>query len=300
MFTIHVVPVGLSIQNDDSLSLLNLIDAKSDVRKLLSNTVREGLLNLDELDPKISLEITELQNNPEVCAEWSSIYIETRDSEEREKDAYVFIASDTPSGLRAAVFVAAKYAEGKPINYIDGEEDNSGSLSSIQPGQVYICRVSRLDLSQELSKEIFFQLGKMGSEIETSVRNNIGKEGEGQIVFHLGGGFKAMMPFFITIAEGIKTMLDEHRDWKITAQVIHESGLNKTSLDLSKRVLIPIRSFVNLAEDMKKLSEVTVRNGTIDMPEDYNTRNNKLLGLCWQEGPPKRISDLGIILLSIV
>jgi hypothetical protein len=68
----------------------------------------------------------------DLCAEWASVRTVTDRRSTPDTDAaYVLIATDTDDGLRAATLVAARYAPGVPIRYVD---DPHTGPAVIEPG----------------------------------------------------------------------------------------------------------------------------------------------------------------------
>jgi hypothetical protein len=188
--------------------------------ELRSRADEHGVLNLEVLERSDSALGKLAGLGADFCAEWNSL----RTVEEDE--VLLFVASDTNDGLRAAVLVAAKY--GRPIQYIDSPLAPSAFRSAFEPGQIFVVRIPQLDLDPANGKKpddnTWLGLGEVGG----AIARNVNRSGEHwDAVFHLSGGYKALLPYFLVVAEGVQTVVrsDSHNPQvRVRAYVLHESS----------------------------------------------------------------------------
>lgn len=314
---LHLIPVGIS--------LLDAIDKKkvaAEVRTALQKTLNpavlhnqagfqaatesvrtairaatdatSGRLNFANLLPGVAGPLKGLRGRSELCAEWQSVKVEITGPPAGDPDeghAYVLIATDTDAGLRAGAFVAAGFASDADVYYVDDPEPEFRSRV-IEPGQAYLCRTPGLDLAnpEKITEGTWRALGHIGHAIAETARR--ASRGRWRVVLHLSGGYKAMMPYLLILAEGINSVFKapdrtiKGRKPALKAFVLHESA-DEHRVDCPVRALEG-KLFANLLE-LKEAYDASVLN---------ELRSSGLLGLC-VDTDTGALTTAGVIMVQV-
>jgi len=124
------------------------------------------------------------------------------------------------------------------------------------------------------------------------------------VVVHLSGGYKAMIPYLMVLAEGIHSRLRDvelgpgHRP-KIRAVAIHDPSAGRDSTTSRIVIEIPVRAIVgDLLTDAKRLAALTRPDSDIvgaDAPKD-------LRGLFIErvDGRSYRLTAAGLIMVNVL
>lgn len=141
-------------------------------------------------------------------------------------------------------------------------------------------------------------MGKVGRLVADTAKQT--GRGEWNVVVHLSGGYKAMIPYLMVLAEGVHSRLRDVQGCrpKIRAVAIHDplAGRDPT---ISRIVIdIPVRSIEgDLLADVEKLKKLTQPDSDIvgaGAPKD-------LLGLFIErEDPAYRLTDPGLIMVNVL
>jgi hypothetical protein len=312
-----VVPVGIS--------LLNALDRKlmdREIRTALRNALNpavlrgqagpqgppdpvrqairaasrqaSGRLDFATLLPGVAGPLQALRGRPDLCAEWQSVAVETNNPPAGDPDdgrpAYVFISTDTDEGLRAGTFLAAGFSGDTNVYYVDNPQAEFRSRA-IEPGQAYLCRVPGLDLAKAagINDGTWRAIGDIGHTIAETAR--LAPDGRWRVVLHLSGGYKAMIPYLLVMAEGINSVCKnpdrttKGREPTLRAFMLHES-------DDSYRVDVPVRALEGkLFADLLTVKQAD-EDGTL--PAE---RSSGLFGLCVDH--TGRLTTLGTIMVRV-
>ncbi|MER7011664.1 hypothetical protein ABT324_09585 [Saccharopolyspora sp. NPDC000359] len=284
---LHIVPVGIS--------LLNRLEGKPKgsggrgighpvLRGVLGNRdvwrelragpgevvdVPDSVLGADHAAARLALEALE----PKVCAEWYALDRYAEQFPEAGQDTWVFVGSDTEEGSRAAVLTALGHSyrqEGVPVRYVDDPHTADGF--PLQPGGCHVVRIPGLDLSSRegLPEETWLGLGGLGGLVVRYARQLEQPSSTPllNIVFHLSGGYKAMLPYYLTMAEAVRTTVLKKQLVLVEAFCLYEQSTNLVAL--------PVAHFTGeLLERIEKLARAS-RGGEVDI--DPRTVNG-LVGL---------------------
>lgn len=258
--TMHVLPVGTSLVtriNNGELGELEGVLAPETFHRLPHpvDTVRQALrqatnpdtldLDLDGLVPEAARTTLADETDYRLCAEWNSVAASMRrTSSAGEDEAFVLIATDTDEGLRAAALVATHYTHKARIRYVD--DPSSAGPMLIEPGGLYICRVPELDLAAKNPPEqTWHALGSVGHAIQATATQ--AAQGRWRVVLHLSGGYKALIPYLLVMAEGINSVFG-YRDRTVAerAPILRAIALHESSVDDADRdpivIDLPIRT----------------------------------------------------------
>ncbi|MGQ0841589.1 hypothetical protein [Actinokineospora sp.] len=253
---IHVVPVGASLTKAIDKCVKVPLDVKQAMLpahfseanpakrvqvELLSRSDEHGLLDLGALLHRDSTKSQEVLDGlatlcATCCAEWNSLST----MGEINDDVLLFVASDTDVGLRAAVLAAAKYAQGRPIRYV--ADPLTGLPTTLKSGQIVVARIPGLDLNPNRDQnpapgkkpddDTWLSLGDVGAAIaRTASRSDV----DWEVMFHLSGGYKALLPYLLVVAEGVQTVVRKSFGdprVRVRAQVLHEEGEQPVRLPL--------------------------------------------------------------------
>ncbi len=204
----------------------------------------------------------------------------------------MLIATDSDAGLRAATLVAARYQH-TTIRYVH-EPLTVGRLL-IRVGDVYICRIPDLDLgARQPTSTTWRSLGAVGRLVAETAEQTPG--GDWNVVVHLSGGYKAMIPYLMVLAEGIHSRLRDSQD--IRAVAIHDPEAGKDPTISRIVVPIPVRRLEGyLLSEAEKLKKMTRPDSDIvgsDAPKD-------LSGLFIQrENSGYRVTAPGLITVNVL
>lgn len=308
----HVLPVGLS--------LLTRAEAEPSLRELRS-VLRPAAFDADtNPDRKVSVELARLTDpttrlldldsvlatpaqwqaaqhpEPRLCAEWTSVAVAR--SKASGQSAYVLIASDTDDGLRSAVLVAGQYAPGRQIHYVHEPVQAALSLA-VEPGEVYVFRIPGLDFAANaMTDATWFSLGSVGHVIQQTARRASIDRWDVQL--HLTGGYKAMLPYLLVMAEGIQTVFKQAgnvtkgREPTLRAVSVHEHDPDVPLGDLIQ-VPLPIRWVEGPSlRALRCLKEHTTTNARVFGDEWGEWRGQ------WIEAGGAKLSSAGMIITRVL
>ncbi len=276
---LHVITVGLSVSMSIEYGrcpgLENVLDPRS-----LAPTPLGGHLADRAVDGRLAVAdfpvdpIVLAATRPDTGAEWTSVEIYSAEASNalpsgahaRHHDSMLILSTDTPEGLRTATLVAGRYAaqRGIPIR-LAGIEGLPLAMPRT-PGEVVLSLIPDLDLSKKdgtLSDDTWTALGRWGKTIADTCRGL-----QWDVVFHLNGGYKAFVPYFLVMAEGINTVF--HQDAvdralpksTVRAVTVHESAAKESRhlVDLPVRYLSVVQ-----ADRLRRMTAAVARG---DRPAD--------------------------------
>jgi len=167
---------------------------------------------------------------------------------------------------------------------------------------VYVCRIPDLDLgNSQPTSTTWRSLGAVGRLVADTAKQTPG--GDWNVVVHLSGGYKAMIPYVMVLAEGVHSRLRDPRDGprrrpEIRAVAIHDPSdggdptVSRILIDIPVRAIGP-----DLLSDVEKLKKLTQPDSAIvgaGVSED-------LLGLFIErEGPVYRLTQPGLIMVNVL
>jgi hypothetical protein len=224
-----------------------------------------------------------------LSAEWSTVDA-ARDSQSGA-DAIILLASDTDDGLRSALFVAARYPG--EIRYLD---DPLGwdLPPPVTPGGVYLCRIPGLNLARSiLATPVWRALGRVGRLVAYDARS-----ADRQVVFHLSGGYKAVIPYLMVMAETLRSIL---RDRELctpgTFSTVRAAALHESAAAL---IDVPVRWWpTELWNQIKELAE-WLRDLAAPETVDVPTRFDELVGLLLdRDGRRRTLNRYGWIMVNM-
>jgi hypothetical protein len=301
--TVHVVPVGISLLGRiDRGELADLryarpapaqTDASPDgpVRhQLRLATGADGLLAVDRLLDGRERQQLRPPTSHELSAEWSTVRA-ARDTQPAGEDAVVLLATDTDDGLRSALLVAARYTD--QIRYLD---DPLGwrHPPRVEEGGVYLCRAPGLDLARpDLGTDVWRALGRIGHLVADDARRT-----PRQVIFHLSGGYKAVIPYLMVLAETVRSVLcDPELTVPGTASTVRAVALHESSAGL---VDIPVRTWPPGSWSLiRKLADWIADRAAppqVAVPEEYSELAGLLLD--W-DGRSRRLNRYGWIMVNV-
>lgn len=306
MLILHVVPVGLSLLDHLEQPAL-AVDELPGSAVTVSDALRWAAGQTEELDWKrlelAGLPRTHAAADPSYAAEWTSVAAITAERRYAAVDgeAYMFLATDTDDGLRAATLVAARYHR-TTTRYV--HEPLHAGHPLLEPGDVYLCRIPDLDLGLRTPTSTTWRsLGVVG-RLAVDTAQETGR-GEWDVIVHLSGGYKAMIPYLMMMAEGIHSRLRalpreaSHRPG-IRAVAIHESTLGR---DPAQRPIV-IDTLVRAIEgdlwcDVKKLAKAAQPDNDLVRAR---AADDNLLGLLIEPvgGQQRRLTPAGLITVSML
>lgn len=308
MLILHLIPVGLSLLDQIKQGTLPALQPALAVDTLPDSvdTVAEALRHATGRNHELDLNHLGLTGVPRtasavdtgMAAEWTSVaaIAGERRSGTVDGEAYVLIATDTDDGLRAATLLAGRYQS--TIRYLD--EPLTAGRPVLEPGDVYICRIPHLNLGFVKPDEMTWRsLGAVG-RLAADSAGQTGR-GEWEVIVHLSGGYKAMIPYLMVMAEGVHSRLRDlppdapHRP-SIRAVAIHKSTLPAESpivVDTSIRAIEG-----DLLADARKLAAATPPYSDVvdaGIAED-------LLGLFIERVSAKkrRLTPAGLIMVNVL
>ncbi|MGH3842090.1 MAG: hypothetical protein ACRDS0_11690 [Pseudonocardiaceae bacterium] len=309
---LHLIPVGVSLLkqiDDGNLPLLTSALADGELPGS-ADTVWEALskatgprheLDLDRLKLTGTPRAT-VASDPSMAAEWTSVRAVRDDADYSAAGgrAYVLIATDSDRGLRAATLVAMRYRH-TTVRYLH-EPLQAGPLAA-DPGDVYICRIPDLDLGEREPTSVTWRsLGAVGRMVVDTVTQT--GHGEWDVVVHLSGGYKAMIPYLMVLAEGVHSRLRNEplgpgRRPKIHAVAIHDPS-DGTNPNQARNVIdIPVRAFDgDLLADVRKLAALT-QPDTDDVGPDAPVDLRGLF-IDRKNGRPYHLTSAGLIMVKVL
>ncbi|MGW5219896.1 hypothetical protein ACWEQA_18685 [Nocardia sp. NPDC004085] len=223
-----------------------------------------------------------------LCAEWTALAVERRSPVAGDPDTghtYVYLASDTNDGLRAATLLAAGSAEHPhQLRYIDDPTVNTFRESELVRGHSYICRIPGLDpATTALPPETLRALGSVGRAAALTAWARLDQRW--RIALHLSGGQKAMLPYWLGVTEAISTWLRQ----KGTRTPIRAWATHETRRD--KRLELPVRWMSQpLYGNLEKLKAADAESGA-----RISSYFDNLDGSCIDNGT---LTALGRIMLA--
>lgn len=300
MFLLHLVPVGLSLVEKGHLEFPDsLLTARQALQHAATGPRHE--LDWDRLGPA-GLPRLAAGLGTDTAAEWTSIAA-IRDEPRyasRDGEAYVFIATDTHEGLRAAALVAERYQD-STIHYLD-EPLTAERREVLEPGDVSLCRIPDLDLGKLKPTPTTWRslgaVGRLAADTATEA------PGEWHVIVHLSGGYKAMIPYLMVLSEAVHSRLRDNRPDSahrpsIRAVAIHEETLRQAP-EAPIVIDIPVRSIRSHLLGFAKKLAVAARPDS-DLVDAAVADN--LLGLFTEsvEGQRKRrLTSAGLITVSVL
>lgn len=316
---LHVVAVGLSINDGlngievavpsaDRKAVKNALqpdvlrtrgDDQNVVRRTIMDHQRGMAVDLPGLLGAAADAVNRLRGSYRLCAEWTSIHVEADSpppGDQHDGHAYVLVATDTEPGLRAAALVAAGLPGTPPVQYVDdpGLDDFRGT--QITPGHAYLCRVPGLDFTrpEDIDKDALTwrALGSIGHTVAESAANP--SPHRWRVVVHLSGGFKALIPYLLVVAEGINSVFGQPDRVSptavpsLSAVILHEKSQDK-------RVAIPVRALKSyLYSQLLRLTKnADPATGTVTGESE-----NALDGLCL-DAARGALTTMGKIMVAI-
>jgi len=313
MRILHLIPVGRSLLDQIDRGALPTLQSALAIDELpgSADTVGEALqraigrhheLDLDYLG-LTGVSRAALAVDSSMAAEWTSVSAVAGEPRYGPADghAYVFIATDSDDGLRAATLVAMRYQH-TTIRYLH-EPLTVGRLL-VKPGDVYVCRIPDLDLgARQPTSTTWRSLGAVGHLVAETAKQTGGGEWD-VVVVHLSGGYKAMIPSLMVLAEGVHSRLRDKelgpgRRPKIRAVAIHDPSAGKDPTKSRVIVDIPVRAIdTYLLPFAKRLAALTRPDTDIvgaDAPKE-------LLGLFIERGNERsyQLTAAGLIMVNVL
>lgn len=306
MLLLHVVPVGLSLLDRIEQPVLATDELPASVL-----TVRDALrwaggqtgeLDWERLGLPAARRATLAATPTAAAAEWTSLAAVTDDRRYGavRGEAYVLLATDTDDGLRAATLVAARYPSTR-VRYLD--EPLAARGTGLEPGDAYLCRIPHLNLGiVPPTSGTWRSLGAAGRLVADAATQT--GRGEWTVIVHLSGGYKAMVPYLMVLAEGIHTRLralppDAAHRPVIRAVAVHESSLDQRHSERPIVIDIPVRAIEgDLLTQTRTLAQHTHADSDVvsaGIAED-------LLGLFLERHGEhqRRLTAAGLIMVNVL
>jgi len=220
--TVHIVPVGLSIQDGLGSSRGSPSDATSrtNARRLLDRLIAKFAINRHRAiaallaTPRTEL-FTELSGllspwNAKVSAEVSSLA--KCEPLLDASNGVVLVATDTDEGLMCAALNAIRM---KPTlaRYVD----SPAALHDVL-GAVTVVRIPGMDIANTDFTRAMRHLGELARILHDMSTMQVPPQ---EFEFHLSGGYKAAMPYFLAVAEGMRSLYNGTR---VRANCMHENS----------------------------------------------------------------------------
>lgn len=199
--------------------ITDLLDGAGAEAAELRETVTD--LRLRDWDRRMSAELSTL-----------AAYYKSQSPRLDAGDTAVLITSDTAAGLRAGLFNALVMVGDDTDRILYPHPDSA--LAGAH-GKVVLLRLPGLDpgLDPDATEKGFYQamgaLGSLGGHLY-----RLALERPTQFRFHLSGGFKAALPFLLSLAEAMRTVGGTRT---VTAHALHETSFDQESLSLPLRSL---------------------------------------------------------------
>lgn len=275
---LHVIPVGVSLLTAINEGRCNGLDhvlapeaiAPTPLDKHLVALADHGRLAVDAFLPD---PIILANANTECGAEWTSVKIycadaanaSPADADVQQQDSMLFLSTDTGDGLRAATLVAGRYAAQRsvPIRLAGFEGLPVGVPHEL--GEVILARIPDLDLSGDRpnrpSDDTWRVLGEWGKAIAATCGNAAYRGWD--VVFHLNGGYKALVPYLLVMAEGVNTLLrvTDPRDGHIRQPVVRAVTSHESGMPVGHLVDLPVRYLGHrLVEHLRRMSATLSRS----------------------------------------
>jgi hypothetical protein len=228
----------------------------------------------------------------DACAEWTATEVPDPPGWAGPNGhSYVLIASDTNDGLRSAVLTAARYTANRTMRYV--AEPTAAPDREIEPGEVVLYRIPGLNLARgDLPDQVWFSLGAVGHTIQRTATD--ATAGRWDVVLHLTGGYKAMLPYLLVMAEGIKSVFEDHDEVSDPLPTIRGVTVHQDNVDT--QVELPIRWISrDWRQELLALKQC-VGNGSAVPSDRWNGWKGQ-----WLEAAenPRRLSRSGMILVRV-
>ncbi|WP_017559364.1 hypothetical protein [Nocardiopsis baichengensis] len=209
--------------------------ARAEVSTALNDPAGSGLedqvkrFRPDLWTQRISAEMTAITRFAEGKPKRQGLFKTRTATKLRRGDTAVLAGTDTAAGLISALWNGLALADGdaRRVGLLDVK---SGARTGAQDAAVLIAPVPGLDASSaEEFTDAMSHLGVLGKRL---IREVCGAGGD--YVFHLSGGYKAALPYFIGLAEGMRgltDMADEEHPLglvsSVQAHILHEETAEK-------------------------------------------------------------------------
>jgi hypothetical protein len=298
---LHIVPVGHSIVDSlagvDDLAALNSrlpVSGTSVREQLKAHTGVHGVLDLSAL-LGTQAQAAARDVGWSAAAEWTSVALFENREAPYFRRSLLLIASDTDEGLRAATFVAARWHEEGAVRYAD----DPGQLPSrMREGDVWIARIPQLRLGiGDPDSTTWFGLGAVGRAIQTTcTQPPLGCRIDA--VLHLTGGYKALIPYLLVMAEGINSVFHDHD--RVSAQAppqVRAVATHRSTSNANQTVLdVPVRWLA-----AKSLEKVVRLKAAADDTGAVHESFDDLLGqFCEDSANGDRLTPAGMIMVGVV
>lgn len=231
MNILHVLTTGTSLlenikkeREDDyrhvARALIPSAAGPGTVHEMLSEACRAGDSELD-LNTLLSVvaQGALAAASPLDGAEWTSVDAVRLDPlfPTTDLESFLFIASDTDDGLRAAALLATGH-EPEAVHYVPEPLEHGDRR--VAGNEAWICRVPRLDLgSTSPDSRTWRSLGAVGRLVCRSAQPGA----EWTVVLHYSGGYKAIVPYVMVLATAIRSRLSP-AGASVRAVALHESS----------------------------------------------------------------------------
>jgi hypothetical protein len=298
---VHVVPVGISLLGRITAGALPALEpvlrptpaqivgnpAGAVRERLRSATRADTVLPLDRLLDDVQVGQLRHPDSRALSAEWSTIHAAR--ANQPGADAIILLATDTDEGLRSALFVAARYPT--EIHYLD-DPLRWDLPPQVIPGNVYLCRVPGLDLARSnLATPVWRALGRLGRLVADDARH-----ADRQVMFHLSGGYKAVLPYLMVMAETLRSILCD-KELCTSASTVRAAALHESSADL---VDVPIRwwpaAHWALIKELARWLTDLAESEAVGVP----TRFDELVGLLLdRDGRRRTVNRYGWIMVNM-
>ncbi len=225
------------------------------------------------------------------AAEWASVHTVRRPDQgfpTSDRDSYVFLASDTDDGLRAAALLAVGH-DPSLVHYLHEPLDHGDR--NILPGEGWICRVPRLDLGDARRRptpRTWRSLGAIGRLVARTAEQ---QPDDWTVVVHYSGGYKAIVPYAVVLAEAMRSRLRECTV-PVRAVALHESSVRTETPVV---VEVPVRAMsCDLWADVKEL-RAALRRDSAEVPPGTTERLSGLMLEPSANGRGSTVTDPGLI-----
>lgn len=166
----------------------------------------------------------------DICAELNSLD-KSGHRDDLPRETVVLVATDTDDGLRAGALLAHTLATraGTTPLYIDDPADaDTGMPAALDRAQVLLVRIPNLDLNpvhdKQPNADTWRALGAVGRTVAHTACHTLF---DWSITFHLSGGYKALLPHLLVLAEAVHTVTQNRRGERrqVNAVVLHEDSM---------------------------------------------------------------------------
>lgn len=177
---------------------------------------------------------------------------------------------------------------------------------------MYLCRIPRLDLGVQTPKSVTWRsLGAVGRLVaDTATQTG---DGAWEVILHLSGGYKAMIPYLMVLAEGVHSRLrpravgPQYRP-KVRAVAIHDPSEGRNPNQARNVVDIPVRAINSvLLAGVAKLAAMPRAGSDPDSDPDNDIvvghAPEDLLGLFIEPADQRqsyRLTAAGLIMVNVL